>query len=82
MMVSPVFSGRGDASRAVRGQRRVTSCMCYQATGAVPVVANMLAQQESERLMIITGPNMGGKSCLMRQVALLAVMAQIGTCAH
>eukprot|EP01137_Pigoraptor_chileana_P029742 Opistho-2@15310 len=34
---------------------------------------------DGERCMIITGPNMGGKSCYMRQVALLAILAQMGS---
>ena len=41
-------------------------------------VANDLALGPSDRLWLITGPNMGGKSTFLRQAALIAVLAQSG----
>lgn len=43
------------------------------------VVANDTYASEHSNLIIITGPNMGGKSTYLRQVALLQIMAQIGS---
>ena len=41
-------------------------------------VPNDVLLDEKKRIMIITGPNMSGKSTVMRQVALIQLMAQIG----
>ncbi len=40
---------------------------------------DVLLDQEKNQLLIITGPNMAGKSTFMRQVALITLMAQIGS---
>ncbi len=42
-------------------------------------VANDLTLDDAQRLLVITGPNMGGKSTYMRQTALIAILAFIGS---
>ncbi len=42
-------------------------------------VANDLSVGPDDRLWLITGPNMGGKSTFLRQAALIAVLAQSGS---
>jgi DNA mismatch repair protein MutS len=44
-----------------------------------PFVPNDLTLDERRRMLIITGPNMGGKSTYMRQTALIAILAHIGS---
>ena len=55
-----------------------------------PVVERMMAREafipndvlldEAGRIMLLTGPNMAGKSTLLRQVGLCALLAQMGGC--
>lgn len=58
--------------------------------GRHPVIEKLLADEEfiandtyldnsSSRIMVITGPNMAGKSTYLRQIALITVMAHIGS---
>ncbi|OCG58918.1 DNA mismatch repair protein MutS [Gilliamella sp. Fer4-1] len=44
-----------------------------------PFIANSLSLSPSRRMLIITGPNMGGKSTYMRQAALIVLLAYIGS---
>ena len=44
-----------------------------------PFVANDLSLDGNTRMLVITGPNMGGKSTYMRQTALIVLLAHIGS---
>ncbi|MES1195508.1 MAG: DNA mismatch repair protein MutS [Steroidobacter sp.] len=44
-----------------------------------PFVPNDLLLNDSRRMLVITGPNMGGKSTFMRQTALIVLLARMGS---
>lgn len=44
-----------------------------------PFIANSLLLSSNRRMLIITGPNMGGKSTYMRQAALIVLLTYIGS---
>jgi len=72
--VHPVIDD-GDVLRIVEGRHPVIE----QLTEERFVPNDTLLDGGENQLIIITGPNMAGKSTYMRQVALIAVMAQMGS---
>ncbi|HXW77315.1 MAG TPA: DNA mismatch repair protein MutS [Candidatus Eremiobacteraceae bacterium] len=50
-----------------------------EAFGTGDFVANDCRVDDERRFLLITGPNMGGKSTYLRQTALLSILAQIGS---
>jgi DNA mismatch repair protein MutS len=59
----------------IRGGRHVV----VEQSSREPFVPNDLALAADRRLLVITGPNMGGKSTYMRQTALIVVLAHAGS---
>ncbi len=81
----PNFTEKSPASSGPRGDLLV-------AGGRHPVIEKLVEQRgerfvpndlcfsdESQFLLLITGPNMGGKSTYLRQAALICIMAQVGS---
>jgi len=64
----------GTGIRIVRGRHPVV-----EQVRAEPFEPNDLVVDDSRRMLIITGPNMGGKSTYMRQAALIVLLAHIGS---
>src|SRR6266567_1339988 len=66
----------GDTIHIVAGRHPVVE----QAQAETPFISNdtQLANHDAQ-ILIITGPNMAGKSTYLRQVALITLMAQIGS---
>lgn len=50
-----------------------------EAASDQPFVANSLVLNPQQSMLIITGPNMGGKSTYMRQTALITLLAHMGS---
>jgi len=49
------------------------------ATGSAGYIPNDLRIDETRRILLITGPNMAGKSTVLRQAALISILAQLGS---
>ena len=78
---------RARALDLVRPRLVDTPRLCYRAgrhvgveqSSDAPFVPNDLDLDDRRRMLIVTGPNMGGKSTFMRQTALIVILAHVGS---
>jgi DNA mismatch repair protein MutS len=81
------FAERADALNLSRPELAATPCieivggrhLVVEQVLETPFIANDVALNTGQRLLVITGPNMGGKSTYMRQTALIAILAHMGS---
>lgn len=71
--VRPTFRTQGDLE-IIKGRHPV-----LEKIGGIEFVPNDCLLKGEVRTLLITGPNMSGKSTYMRQVALIIIMAQMGS---
>ena len=64
---------------AIEGGRHPVVEARLAETSQTPFIANDTQLSVRQRMQVITGPNMGGKSTYMRQVALIVLLASIGS---
>ena len=73
----PVINNQVDEYNIVESRHPVVEKMLAENNGGL-FVPNDLLLNNDQRTIIITGPNMAGKSTFMRQIALIVLMAHIG----
>ncbi|MFZ2300779.1 MAG: DNA mismatch repair protein MutS [Gallionella sp.] len=62
----------------IKGRHPVVEAQVLE-NGQSPFIANDTDLHAARKMLLITGPNMGGKSTYMRQVALIALLAHVGS---
>jgi DNA mismatch repair protein MutS len=76
--VRPQFNSQG-AIQIVGGRHPVVERLMETDAGERFIPNDVYLNNTDNLLAVITGPNMGGKSTYLRQVALIAILAQIGS---
>jgi len=70
----------GDGELIIRqGRHPVIERVCEEEQSGRFIPNDLYLNSSSDFILIITGPNMGGKSTYLRQAALIALMAQMGS---
>jgi DNA mismatch repair protein MutS len=72
----PTFSENGEM-RIMAGRHPVIERLEQEAGRFIP--NDLYLNSDTDLIAIITGPNMGGKSTYLRQAALIAILAQMGS---
>src|ERR1017187_1913061 len=75
--VRPTFSDNGEM-RILAGRHPVIERLEQQEAGRF-IPNDLYLKSDIDLIAIITGPNMGGKSTYLRQAALIAILAQMGS---
>jgi DNA mismatch repair protein MutS len=75
--VRPTFSDNGEM-RILAGRHPVIERLEQQDVGRF-IPNDLYLNSDTDLIAIITGPNMGGKSTYLRQAALIAILAQMGS---
>ena len=73
--VKPVINNSSEL-RIIKGRHPVIEQQLENLKSYIP--NDIILNQENQQLIMITGPNMSGKSAILRQTALIVLMAQIG----
>jgi len=73
----PSFNAEGEM-RIMAGRHPVIEQLTDQETGRF-IPNDLYLNDSSDLIAVITGPNMGGKSTYLRQAALIAILAQMGS---
>ncbi len=74
----PEFSSDGELL-IVQGRHPVIEHICEKDPSGRFIPNDLYLNSASDCILIVTGPNMGGKSTYLRQAALIALMAQMGS---
>jgi DNA mismatch repair protein MutS len=74
----PEISGDGEMV-IVQGRHPVIERICEEEQSGRFIPNDLYLNPSADLILIITGPNMGGKSTYLRQAALIALMAQMGS---